>query len=114
MPASISHVPQEENSYDDYDEEYVELICNGWSIDPEHQEDEPAVINARYLGVNASLRRTASCQFSITSSDCQSSILPRPRTRVITSCDVKDLVGAAAFYNGRPLSESISSFVSGQ
>jgi hypothetical protein len=107
IPASESLILQEE----EYDEDYVELICSGWRIDLEPQEDEPAVVNARHL--NANLRRTASCSFSIASSGCQSSILRRPRTRVITSCDVKDLIGLAAFYDVQLASRSTSSLVSG-
>ena len=68
------------------EEEYIELICDGWALHPE-TVDEPAVARAKHL--NVPLRRTMSGTFSNRWSGSHSSV--PPRTRVISACNLEDL-----------------------
>lgn len=114
--------------------DYVQLICEGWSIEDDASICEPAVVNARIL------RRSVSCDFESPwrrsfvfgrvdaerGDDCigiayggeddeiggESNGEGRVRrTRVITSCDVKDLVGLDAFLEMQQRKGSIASLV---
>jgi hypothetical protein len=68
------------------DEEYRELICNGWTLDPEPTY-EPAVARAEDLG--HSLRRTASATFPTRFPDPYNPNWPGVQTRMSGSSDLQ-------------------------